>query len=173
MLQMDFALTPFRPVPEIDTASVALEISHGRLSATWLIRGELDAISVPPVAAESRRITGLWEHTCVEIFLREAFDSCYHELNLSPSGDWQCFSFSDLRAGRRESGAVVPVSFERDLTRDSLEIRATFALQPVIARPVIGLSTVIETGDHLHYFALAHGERPDFHDPAYHQELQP
>lgn len=50
----------------------------------------------------------LWQNTCCELFVSSADDSGYLELNLSPSGDWNCFEFDDYRTGMRESSDFTP-----------------------------------------------------------------
>ncbi len=120
----------------------------------------------PEALAGMPRVTGLWESTCFELFLGHTESTSYLEVNLAPSGAWQVFSFSDVRSGQKES--------------DDIEVRLIDASKQnqLVAELVtdipagdirLGLSAVLELAEgKLLYFALRHGTRPDFHDPANH-----
>lgn len=114
-----------------------------------------------------RRKDEIWRDTCFECFLGQADSAAYLELNISPSGAWNCYAFDDYRQGMRPSDL---------LTLDRLDssprgLAAHFSkMTPSPPGPCyFGPAAVIRdrTGD-LAYFALAHGKKPDFHDRSLH-----
>jgi len=160
-----FALIPFAPPP------VALSIEgevrrEGRgLRADYRLRGELAAIAVPPRAARPERRDELWRATCFELFLSAGEGTGYCEVNCSPSGDWNAYSFSDYRQGMTVAD-VTRFNCWRRTSGDTLSLSFAIEFADAISdESLIGVSAVIlhqsgETG----YWALAHtGAKPDFH----------
>lgn len=137
----------------------------GRLSVTYLLRGDIDGVLLPPPAAPART-DGLWRHSCFEIFLKGVGD-VYWEYNFAPSGQWASYRFARTREGMeawQEGAAPEVVGFRT--ASDAYELTATIEL-PVGLPLTLALAAVIEQKDGaLSYWALAHpGECPDFHHP--------
>ncbi len=168
-------MTPLVPHPSTAAAPVRAigatvrREAAGTLHLTVRLDGYLAGIRVPtPVAP--RFIVGLWNHTCFEAFIAADGDTAYCEFNLSPSGEWAAFAFTDYR----EIGALdpepSPPRIRVETTADSLTLHASIALGELssayVAAPLLlGLSAVIETIDGaLSYWSLAHPVgTPDFH----------
>ena len=70
----------------------------GTLAFRYLIGGDLARVRLPR-AKEPERADRLWQHTCVEAFIRAPGAAAYHELNFSPSGDWAVYRFTGYREG--------------------------------------------------------------------------
>lgn len=144
----------------------------GVVSLSYRIDGA-SAVRVPVPAASSARIDGLWEHTCLEAFVAPVDAAAYWELNLSPSGDWQCYRFDGYRSGM-EVEARVERPLRLKVTRDGdvcrLDATVDLTAIPAVAAAAIdvGLSAVIERDDGTRgYWALRHAaSQPDFHDRA-------
>ena len=140
------------------------------LTLTYRMTGDVAGVRVPAPAAP-RRTERLWEHTCFEAFLGRADERPYHELNLSPSGEWNVFAFRDTRTrGPAAETSAPPIELRRESR--ALELEATVALAALEAGYRdsvlrVGLSAVVEASDGtLSYWALRHPvERPDFHHP--------
>jgi hypothetical protein len=118
-----------------------------------------------PGAADQPDSDRLWEDTCFEMFARTAGALDYDELNLSPSGKWVHFNFTDYRSGRDRWRTITP-DILTEATSDSFTLSGVGAL-PERGPWRIGLSAVIEeTNGRKSYWALAHppGD-PDFHHP--------
>lgn len=158
--------TAAAPVRAI-TAAVRREADV--LHLEFRLDGYLAGIRVPPPATP-RFIVGLWNHTCFEAFIAAEGAVAYHELNLSPSGEWAVFAFDDYR----EVGAldVEPSSpgITVETSAEALVLRARVALAELspsyAAAPlVVGLAAVVETSEGaLSYWALVHPPgTPDFH----------
>jgi hypothetical protein len=121
-----------------------------------------------------RRMDGLWRHTCFEAFLRSGDEAAYHEFNLSPSGDWAAWRFSDYRRGRtaaRQAGPPGIDPFWREGPQPCA-FAAVLELERLVALPLwepwhLGLAAVIEERNgRLSYWALRHPPGPpDFHHP--------
>jgi hypothetical protein len=140
------------------------------LQITFRLDGDVAQIQVPPPGIP-RFATGLWQHTCFEVFIALEGQPAYHELNFAPSGEWTVYAFR----GRRDGGPIAnetmhPVIAVRS-TDDRLELDALVRLDSLSAIHSdatlrIGLMAVIEANDGLSYWALRHSsEKPDFHDP--------
>ena len=131
--------------------------------------GNIDQLRMPPVA-ESSRSDGLWQHTCLEAFVRVAAARTYLEFNFAPSTAWAAYRFDDYRAGMSVAASVPAPSIDVRSTETTFEMRATLAFDHASGLSLdapwsIGLSAVIEENSgRKSYWALAHppGE-PDFH----------
>lgn len=129
--------------------------------------GDMARVRFPSLDTSSRR-DGLWEHTCVEVFLMDPGGS-YCEFNFSPSTQWATYRFDSYRSGMKEQHlasaplinfAVTPDSFTLDAVVD-----LTGVFEPKSRRLRMGLAAVIEHADsEISYWALAHSPgKPDFH----------
>ena len=103
-----FSLIPFPPdqtLPQI-TITGHIERLASQLSLTWLVTGEIDQIAIPAPNPLPTRQDHLWQTTCFEFFLGLADRPDYWEFNLSPSGHWNCYRFSDYRQGMTTETAL-------------------------------------------------------------------
>lgn len=140
------------------------------MSLSYRIAGA-SAVRVPASATSPARRDGLWEHTCLEAFVAPADAGAYWELNLSPSGDWQCYRFDGYRSGMQVEDRVErPLRLKVTRDGDVCRLDATVDLTaiPAVAGAAIdvGVSAVIERHDGTRaYWALRHpASQPDFHD---------
>lgn len=128
----------------------------------------MDAVSIPGPTEPSRR-DGLWQHTCFEVFVKTFNELSYIEVNLSPSGEWAAYRFSNYRESMRDLAIDSPPVMTR-IETGLLSVSATLRLGNNIARTAnwdIAISAVIEARDGTKsYWALAHPEgKADFHHP--------
>ena len=134
--------------------------------AQFLISG-LDGV-VLPKRRKGERTDGLWEHTCVEVFLKPEGGERYFEFNFAPSTHWAAYELDGYREGLRPLHMGAP-SMIASRMGDSFLLRAQFDWRghEKVKRWRVGLSAIIETaGGERSFFALTHppGE-PDFHHP--------
>lgn len=146
-------VSAFRPEPSV-------------LALDYVLSGDLFRVLVPgPTAAG--RTDDLWRHTCFEAFIRPGAGPGYHEVNLSPSGEWAVYGFDGYRQGRTSPVGVASESVLRASDDDHLALTAILRLDDLDpAMPwSVGLSAVIEDADGgVSYWALTHpSDRPDFH----------
>jgi hypothetical protein len=161
---MKYLLTEFGKVGQIN-AEVSFEENTLTLRYSDLPSG----ISWP-VFREIRRADNLWESTCFECFLGRADESAYIEINLSPNGAWNCYAFDDYRTGMQSSDVAILQS----LSSDDHELTACLEVYGGFfgGTLTLGLSAVIDSGV-LSYYAITHGDRPDFHDRSCHLSINP
>lgn len=143
----------------------------GALRISLRITGEISQLRLP-AAAPALRADGLWQHSCLEAFLRADGADSYHEFNFSPSGAWAAYRFAGRRAGRTSPVMTAPtMQTKRDAGSFGLNTVIPIADLPELAHASTihaGIAAVIEDErGTLSYWALAHGApEPDFHDPA-------
>lgn len=150
-------------VSTCSTVEVALtRTSDGSLQLDYSLPSTV--VLPPPARADGpSRCDGLWQRTCVELFIADADSSAYREFNFAPSGDWAAYDFSDYRQ-RTEGLPEVPVP-RVEFHHHRISVNLPGAAMPAFLSPVLGLTAVLETAaGQLAYLALHHAtERPDFH----------
>lgn len=174
-----FNLIPFSHAEHPDLQiSAQAQVNERRLLLRYQIQGpDVSSVLFPtqPSGLDSpKRKDLLWQHTCFEAFLALPDASTYWELNLTPSGDWNFYRFSDYRQGQIQEGKIqtVHVSRPEPKTTDSYLIEAELDLahlpnmtHDAAQNLLLGLTVIVEMRDtSKSYWALAHcGEKPDFH----------
>jgi hypothetical protein len=158
-------LTPSRSLRAIDVAAGGT--AGGVLRLTFTLTGDLAALCIPE-PRPSRRVDGLWRHTCCEVFVMAGEGPAYREYNFSPSGEWACYVFRDYRDGGQPVAMPDPLIAPRR-GGDRLELTAEVPVEclPPGERLRLGLSAVVEDAHRvLSYWALRHPPGPpDFHHP--------
>lgn len=166
-----FQLQPFlakQTVPKITITSSCIR-QNQQLKITYIVKGDLSQIVLPDVRKNLRkRKHDLWQTTCFEFFLAIFNDPKYWEFNLSPTGDWNVYSFKNYRRGMREAVTFPALSIETVWDNNSYQISTAINLKTIISGQVpldLAVTTVIEDIDHnLSYWAIIHpGNQPDFH----------
>lgn len=140
------------------------------LELTYTVNGPMDRLVVSSVSPP-RFTSGLWEHTCFELFVSTAGALAYHEYNFAPWGSWALFGFEDYRSGGPIDAADHAPRITQVPSDDALIVDVTVDLgslaRAYTQSPLsVGLTAVVEHRDSaLSYWALAHGAgEPDFHD---------
>ena len=134
-----------------------------------MLEGDLARLRIPPPGAPAQG-ERLWEHTCFEAFLAVPASAAYHELNVSPAGQWAAHAFARYREGGplADDGLAPRITVSRTGDRLALEIvvalgrlARTYATGPLR----LALAAVVEgESGALSYWALRHPPgRPDFH----------
>jgi hypothetical protein len=155
--------TPSRAIRAIDV--VVDGTADGITTLAFALAGDLSAVRIPETRP-SRRVDGLWRHTCFEAFVMAGEGPGYREFNFSPSGEWAVYAFRGYRDGGEPAGESAPGIAARR-TGDRLALEA--AIPPECLPPGgalrLGLSAVVEEADGvLSYWALRHpAGPPDFH----------
>ena len=143
------------------------------LAVTYVVDGDIGRLRVP-AQRPSRPAHELWRHTCCEVFVARQGLLAYHEINLSPSGEWAAYAFDGYRTPRMGGANRIElaphVSIRSSASR--LELDAVIRLDRLEASYVhaplsLALSAVIEdSAGALSYWALRHpAGKPDFHHP--------
>lgn len=123
-----------------------------------------------PKPAGARRVTRLWEGTCLEVFIAPATGNAYWEFNVSPQGGWNVFSFERYRYPvTREDEAFTDLKISADSELSKYGVSWEFDLASCCDPKdefAVGLSAILsfDSGKRV-YYALAHpSHQPDFHD---------
>ncbi len=163
---------PDTPCGPLDGISVEVErLGGGRLHLRYRLAGRIRQLALKPPrgAAESDE---LWQHSCLEAFLRAGDDQAYAEFNIAPDGRWAAWRFAGYRAGKEFAREVAAPRFSVLREENRFEFSACLELGRLALLPAgtawrLGLSAVIEERNgRISYWALAHppGD-PDFHHP--------
>jgi hypothetical protein len=170
-----FTLVPFGSDPApLGLQLVGQLVRRGdQLGIAYQLMDPLTAVVLPAPSTmgSSRRLDGLWEHTCFELFLAAEGMEPYWELNLAPNGDWNLYRLEGYRQG------LAPVSDRNTLpltvgaSNRGLALELTLQLPQELSMACqqrdlqLGITAVIEHQQGaLTYWALAHGgTEADFH----------
>jgi hypothetical protein len=155
--------TPSRVMRAIDVAAGGAP--GGGLTLSFALEGDLSAVCIPD-PRPSRRVDGLWRHTCFEAFVMAGEGPGYREFNFSPSGEWALMVFCGYRDGG-EPVAVPGPEIEVRRRGERLELDAEIRAEclPPGRSLRLGLCAVVEDAHgELTYWALRHPPgQPDFH----------
>ncbi len=139
------------------------------LRCLFRVEGDLAKLCVPP-PKQPQRTDFLWQHTCFEAFVQAQDAPAYHELNLSPSGDWAIYGFRNYRdiESIGEDSSALCIAAESTASSLRLEVSVDLqALSPTYrkANLRVGLCAVLEEADgNISYWALQHPPgQADFH----------
>lgn len=147
----------------------SVSLSSGSLDLKYDLSGNLSDLILPPHTGRQIRKDGLWEETCFECFFRLNEGQEYWEVNLSPSGGWNVYSFSDYRENRREEKRVGILSLECSRDMSAFSLCCALPLYKLIENPGrinIGLSSILLCSQNGRmFYALSHpASKPDFHE---------
>lgn len=172
---MDRQIVSLHPFQTLRHWQIALECEIVRegdvLKLVYHLVGDLEKIHLPrnQIDAFAQRLNGLWESTCFECFLQTVNSAGYHEVNISPSGDWNIYAFDGYRSGMREEAQVSRLwtALKHVGGKFVLELRLPLVAVGLANSPLkLGLSAVIaHTDGSKSYWAVCHpGKQPDFHN---------
>jgi len=156
--------------PDRIVVEAGWEAATGRLALRYRLLGDVGSIRLPAPVTPTRA-DGLWRQSCCEAFVRRAGAAGYCEFNLSPSGEWAAYGFSDRRSGMHHLEGIESPGIQFTRADDELVLQAWLDLSSLVpSGPVellLGLAVVVQDDlDRLSFWALRHpGGPPDFHDP--------
>jgi|CXWL01.1.fsa_nt_gi hypothetical protein len=166
-IAMKLALNPHPDTPcdaiRSFTVEVAREDEPHTLSLVYLIDGDISRLAIPKQESEVRA-NNLWQHTCLEAFVRAPGGEEYWELNFSPSTRWAAYKFDRYRHGNADA----PLSahwIDTEQTPEAFQLSARLML-PFLPQPcAMAITSVIEEANGAKsYWALRHAPgKPDFH----------
>ena len=164
---------PATPTDAVRGIAARVRRDPAALAVTYVLEGDLERLRVPAPRAP-RPVDGLWQHTCCEVFIARKGQPAYHEINLSPSGEWAAYAFDGYRSPRADDSHTVELAPQVTVHvgPGQLELGAVISLDRLAAAyrgaPLsLAISAVVEDGDGmLSYWALSHPSgKPDFHHP--------
>jgi hypothetical protein len=140
----------------------------GVLGLAFSLEGTLAELQIPAPHAPGVGHE-LWRHTCFEAFIAAEDGPAYHELNLSPSGEWSVRAFRDYRDRVPFDAREAPrVAVRREGDRLAMDVEVGLgSLAPAYRAAAlrVAVSAVVEArSGACSYWALHHrAGRPDFH----------
>jgi hypothetical protein len=153
----------------VTSIDVEVAVRRGGLTLSYIVSGDIGDIRWPSLANPARA-SGLWRHTCFELFVRASPDEAYYEFNFSPSRQWAAYRFTGYRSGMNDLAMPHAPVIDTGPDRGGyvLQVALESDCLPPVSRDAawrLGLSAVIEEGNgRMSYWALAHPPaRPDFH----------
>jgi hypothetical protein len=172
-MQYTRTLIPFnkKRCPEIQL-DVDLKAEGPILKLQFEISNNVDSVLLPEMANDPKRVIGLWESTCFEIFIKNPLSDSYYEFNFSPEGHWNCFYFNNPKEKLKEcTNVAFPVSavtIAPEHYRFSIEINTESLKEGFWSSKEMefGLTTIIEDEkNNLSFWAIEHhDEAPNFHN---------
>lgn len=164
-----------RPHPETPCEAIStIEVEVGRpaarmLSLCYVLAGSMQDVELPAPGVP-KRSDRLWQHTCLELFIRSVSGEAYYEFNFAPSLQWASYRLSGYRTGMHPSLELPAPRMVVTASADRFAMQVEQDIGPLADLPEdgdwrLGLSAVIEErSGRKSYWALAHSQgQPDFH----------
>ena len=168
---IEFTLIPCELPKSNSTINISGNIirTDNKLSLAYFLQGNLSTIIIPEPSNLPTRKNELWQTTCFEFFIGIANSTEYWEFNLSPTGDWNVYRFSDYRCQMQEETAFATLPFTLNKQKNSLAINLEIDVNLIINSNTnleIAITTVIESSKgEISYWALHHPETiANFHN---------
>lgn len=162
-LEQKIDLIPFTPNNNY-SVSCQLKIGSQSIETCFHVTGDIEGLYIPGAKLRRERKDKLWETTCFELFIGEIGKKEYLEVNVSPSGDWNVYSFTDYRQGMMPHKEISITDFFNG--QNLAEFKAGFTVNTKISDLTLGVCAVLKlnSGENT-YWALQHdGDKPDFHN---------
>ncbi|NJM99716.1 MAG: DOMON-like domain-containing protein [Phormidesmis sp. RL_2_1] len=179
-----FQLLPFQPNAHTQNIAIKGNVLRdgSQLSVAYWIEGDWEKVIIPDLRFHRfpERRDRLWEKTCFEFFLAavdanstHTKDNPYWEINLSPEGHWNVFSFMGYRHSMRVESAIATLPFNVRTSPTGLHLEIVMDTSALIApdKPIqIGISMVTllktEADPAEAFWAITHpSTEADFHHP--------
>lgn len=174
MFEIPFALLPFEKNQEFTISGVfAIRVYEDKskektalLYCKTHIKGDISKLKMGKKSASPKKVEGLWNSTCFEIFIKSKASSHYIEWNFAPSSEWWTMDFSDYRLRLNNDSNFAPQNVLWERSHKVLTCELTIPIPAEFTNALsLGISSILETGQEKSHWALAHkGEKPDFHD---------
>ena len=161
-LERTIELKPFTPINDFAVAC-DIKIVLQTIEVNFHVTGDLENLVIPGAKLQAERKDNLWESTCFELFVAEVGKKEYTEINVSPSGDWNAYSFSDYRSGMTPNKEITNIGFFN--AQNLTELNVGFSVNSKIPKLALGISAVLKLNSGATtYWAYKHiGDKPDFH----------
>ena len=146
------------------TVTIDIKITESNIRCYYSVDDKSDLVW--PKFKKIERKEELWKSTCFELFLSSPTDTSYIEINCSPSGSWNCYSFSGYREGMTALAGAKLTALKVENTG---KICVSFSLPQVPNQLLLGPAAILSKNKGvLSYFATKHGKKPDFHRRDHH-----
>lgn len=172
-MKQTFELLPFPDEQSKRWTAISLtaEIQRPKnhIALIYTLEGNWSELVLPMSTDPPNRQHELWQSTCFECFFGQPGASHYWEVNLSPSGDWNVYRFSDYRADMTEEKAIQDLSCRtQQVSTTSWSLQCDVPLDglDLASMPLeLSITSVLQkkTGE-MSYWSIQHAvSQPDFH----------
>lgn len=157
------------PHPSLPPSDIGLNVEvREHLKVRFELTGLLKNYEIPAKRQNIQRMNNLWNETCLELFFGPEHQENYWELNFSPSGDWNLYSFDSYRKGMKEEARVQNVISQQTKNKNGLEFNLEIILNDLSLEDTslnVGAAAVMKARNgEKSYWALKHvADKPDFH----------
>lgn len=181
------SLTPFvgpeKSKADKDTYNYSCEcemrVDGPIVQLNYQVKGDIKSLEFEESQASGERKIGLWERTCFEFFIKMKGKSEYFEFNFAPSGDWNCFHFSNRDQELNEFPGIKRIPIASQLKQSPNQEANEFHLTALLnikhlgsyfyypGQMQAGITAVIlnQNKGKRDYWALKHlQKKPNFHD---------
>lgn len=138
-------------------------IKKSQLNLIYEIRGPIRELypEFPPV--EFKEGKDLWKKTCFEAFFFEEEKVSYTELNFNANGEYSFLHFSNYRNLRSFAEPYRCLSIHLDFEEKNLRAETVIQVPRGLKLLISPTALLVPANKETLYFALQHGEKPDFH----------
>lgn len=168
-----FQLTPFNKETNQDisiTGSVGLLSGelHIQYTLHQAFHDTFSPVLWPPTKPKASRRDGIWQSTCMELFISTPSMQRYWEYNFCPSGDWNIYQLSGYRSDLQAEPSCRQPSITQGTQAGGDELAVISQLPPALIHQkelILAITAVVEQrSGQLSYWALHHGgSEADFH----------
>lgn len=171
--KVSFQLTPFNKETNQDisiTGSVGWLC--GELHIQYILHQGVHYNSSPALWPSTKqtacRRDGIWQSTCMELFISTPSMQRYWEYNFCPSGDWNIYQLSGYRSNLQTEPNCRQPSITQTTQSGGDELAVITQLPPALIdqhQLILAITAVLELSNgQLSYWALQHsGGEADFH----------
>ena len=165
-----FQLTPFQKEPNQDisiTGSVSL--LSGELHMHYTLHQDTSSPVLWPSAKQTAcRRDGIWQSTCMELFISTPSMQRYWEYNFCPSGDWNIYQLSGYRSNLQADANCRQPSITQRTQSGGYELAVITQLPAALVDQqelILAITAVVEQRNgQCSYWAMHHGgSEADFH----------
>jgi hypothetical protein len=149
--------------------NATLEIKEKNIRTHFEITGEIENYLFDEQETEKRE-DELWKRTCFELFIANNKSSQYYELNLSPSTEWNFYTFDDYKKNMREERSISLPSISFHHNKESYSISVIFDLKKELLDSIsFNLAVILLDKNNIrHFYSINRKDgQVDFHDRVY------
>ncbi|RUM68464.1 MAG: hypothetical protein DSZ07_06640 [Sulfurovum sp.] len=152
------------------------EIDNKMLILEFTVSGEIKNYIFNKPCIQARE-DNLWKESCFELFIAHSNKPSYYELNISPSTNWNFYSFSNYKREMNEEKNISEPFIDSSKMQEAYKLSFEFEFyEEFIEKELIFNLAVIllDTKGIRHFYSIhQREERVDFHDKEYWNLNQP
>lgn len=144
-----------------------IELHGQKLKLDYEIIGNLSQYNFPK-PTKQQRANELWRDTCFELFIANTSQESYHEMNISPSIQWNCYHFNAYKEDMKESTLILAPTIKTTQNDQSYKLSVETTIQEEFFHEILEINLAVillDTDNTRHFYTLKKRDGvPDFHD---------